>query len=144
MLNNAPAIEILLVEDNPNDVELALRSFKKNKLVNRIQIVHDGEEALDYLFGRGNYAGRDSSCMPRLIITDLNMPRVNGIELLKQIRSDSRTKDIPVIVLTTSREERDVLETNSLGINSYMLKPVNFDQFVDSVRQIGFHWMLLK
>jgi two-component system, response regulator len=137
------AIEILLVEDNASDVELALRAFKKNKLINSIQIVRDGEEALDYLLGKGNYAARDINQVPKLIITDLNMPKVNGIELLRQIKSVSLTRDIPVIVLTSSQEEQDIMETYRLGINSYMLKPVNFDQFVDSVRQIGFRWMLL-
>jgi two-component system response regulator len=131
------------VEDNASDVELALRAFKKNKLINRIQVVRDGEEALDYLFCKGNYASRDINQVPKLIIMDLNMPKVNGIELLRQIKSVSHTRDIPVIVLTSSQEEQDIMETYRLGISSYMLKPVNFDQFVDSVRQIGFRWMLL-
>ena len=143
-MGNVPAVEILLVEDNPNDIELALRSFKKNKLVNHINIVRDGEEALDYLFGRGAYAGRNINNIPSLILTDLNMPKVNGLELLKQIRSNPLTQNIPVVVLTTSQEEQDVLEAHRLGINSYILKPVDFEQFLNSARLIGFQWMLLQ
>ncbi|HOW57726.1 MAG TPA: response regulator [Smithellaceae bacterium] len=143
-MGNAPPVEILLVEDNPNDIELALRAFKKNKLVNHVNIVRDGEEALDYLFGRGTYAGRNIADVPTLILTDLNMPRVNGLELLKEIRSNPLTKNIPVVVLTTSREEQDVLDAHRLGINSYILKPVDFEQFMNSARLIGYHWMLLQ
>jgi two-component system, response regulator len=144
MLNEESPVEILLVEDNPNDVELALRAFKKNKLVNRVYIVRDGEEALDYIFCRGNYVERNFNHTPKLILLDLKLPKIDGIEVLKQIKSDPRTNSIPVVVLTTSREECDVLETYRLGVNSYILKPVDFDQFVDSVRQIGFYWMLLN
>jgi CheY-like chemotaxis protein len=144
MINEESPVEILLVEDNPNDVELALRAFKKNKLVNRVYIVRDGEEALDYIFCRGNYAQRNINHTPKLILLDLKLPKIDGIEVLKQIKSDPRTNSIPVVVLTTSREECDVLETYRLGVNSYILKPVDFDQFVDSVRQIGFYWMLLN
>ncbi len=140
----APVVEILLVEDNPNDVELALHALKKNKLVNHIQVVRDGEEALDYIFCRGSYSGRNINDAPKLILLDLKLPKVDGIEVLRQIKSDPATKSIPVVVLTTSREERDVMKTYSLGVNSYILKPVDFDQFVDSVSQIGFYWMLLN
>jgi two-component system, response regulator len=144
MPDNEPAVEILLVEDNPNDVELALRAFKKNKLVNRVQVARDGEEALDFIFCKGIYAERNINHVPKLILLDLKLPKIDGIEVLKQIKADPHTRSIPVVVLTTSREERDVLETYRLGVNSYILKPVDFDQFVDSVRQIGFYWMLLN
>jgi CheY-like chemotaxis protein len=144
MMNSDTAVEILLVEDNPNDVELALHALKKNKLVNRVQVVRDGEEALDYIFCRGAYAERNINNVPKLILLDLKLPKIDGIEVLKQVKSDSRTRNIPVVVLTTSREERDIIETYRLGVNSYILKPVDFDQFVDSVRQIGFYWMLLN
>jgi two-component system, response regulator len=144
MINENPAVEILLVEDNPNDVELALRAFKKNKLVNHVFVVRDGEEALDYIFCKGNYAQRNFNHTPKLILLDLKLPKIDGIEVLKQIKSDPLTRNIPVVVLTTTREECDVMETYRLGVNSYILKPVDFDQFVDSVRQIGFYWMLLN
>jgi CheY-like chemotaxis protein len=143
-MNKEPAVEILLVEDNPNDVELALHALKKNKLINRIQVARDGEEALDYVFCKGSFADRDIHLIPKLILLDLKLPKIDGIEVLRQIKSDPITKSIPVVVLTTSREERDVLESYRLGVNSYILKPVDFDQFVDSVRQIGFYWMLLN
>lgn len=144
MFNDEPVVEILLVEDNPNDVELALRAFKKNKLVNHVQVARDGEEALDFIFCKGAYAKRDFNQMPKLILLDLKLPKIDGIEVLKQVKANEHTRNIPVVVLTTSREERDVLETYRLGVNSYILKPVDFDQFVDSVRQIGFYWMLLN
>jgi CheY-like chemotaxis protein len=143
-VNKEPAVEILLVEDNPNDVELALHALKKNKLVNHVQVVRDGEEALDYIFCKGNFAKRDIQKKPKLILLDLKLPKIDGIEVLKRIKSDPQTREIPVVVLTTSREERDIIETYRLGVNSYILKPVDFDQFVDSVRQIGFYWMLLN
>jgi two-component system, response regulator len=143
-MNEEPAVEILLVEDNPNDVELALHALKKNKLVNHVQVVRDGEEALDYIFCKGTFAKRDIQKKPRLILLDLKLPKIDGIEVLKRIKSDPQTREIPVVVLTTSREERDIIETYRLGVNSYILKPVDFDQFVDSVRQIGFYWMLLN
>jgi two-component system, response regulator len=143
-MNKEPAVEILLVEDNPNDVELALHALKKNNLVNRIQVVRDGEEALDYVFCKGSFADRDIRLIPKVILLDLKLPKIDGIEVLKQIKSSPATQSIPVVVLTTSREERDVLESYRLGVNSYILKPVDFDQFVDSVRQIGFYWMLLN
>jgi two-component system, response regulator len=143
-MNEAPAVEILLVEDNPNDVELALHALKKNKLGNRVQVTRDGEEALDYIFCRGQYSERDINHVPKLILLDLKLPKVDGIEVLRQIKGNELTKTIPVVVLTTSREERDIIETYRLGVNSYILKPVDFDQFVESVRQIGFYWMLFN
>ena len=122
-------VEILLVEDNPDDVELTLHAFKRAKLVNRIRVVRDGAEALDYLFGEGEFAGRDVLDVPHLVLLDLKLPKVSGIEVLRRIRGDPRTRSIPVVAMTSSREERDIAETYKLGINSYIVKPVDFDQF---------------
>ncbi len=137
-------IEILLVEDNPNDVELALRALKKNNLANRVFIVKDGAEALDYIFGRGAHQNRRVENVPRVILLDLKLPKVDGIEVLRSIRSDERTKYIPVVVLTSSSEERDIVETYKLGVNSYIVKPVNFEKFIDVVRELGYYWLLLN
>lgn len=137
-------IEILLVEDNPNDKELALHALQKNNLVNRIHVVRDGEEALDFLFCRGKYAGRDPNEMPRLILLDINLPKIDGVEVLRRIKSDPRTQMIPVVMLTTSKEETDIIRSYDSGTNSYVVKPVDFDHFMDAVRQLGFYWMLLN
>jgi two-component system response regulator len=137
-------IEILLVEDNPNDVELTLHAFKKYNLANRIQVLRDGAEALDYIFATGAYAERDVNERPKVILLDLKLPKVDGLEVLKRIKSDSQTKTIPVVVLTTSREERDIVDSYQLGVNSYIRKPVDFDQFTESVRTIGLYWLLLN
>jgi len=137
-------VEILLVEDNPDDVELTLHAFKKSKLVNRVRVVRDGAEALDYLFGGGEFAGRDVLDVPHLVLLDLKLPKVSGIEVLRRIRGDPRTRSIPVVAMTTSREERDIAETYKLGINSYIVKPVDFDQFGKVVEQLGYYWLLLN
>jgi len=137
-------VEILLVEDNPNDVELALRALKKNNLANRVFIVKDGAEALDFIFGRGAHQDRRVENVPRVILLDLKLPKVDGIEVLRAIRSDERTKYIPVVVLTSSSEERDIVETYRLGVNSYIVKPVNFEKFIDVVRELGYYWLLLN
>ena len=137
-------VEILLVEDNPDDVELTLHAFKKSKLVNRIQVVRDGAEALDYLFGGGEFAGRDVLDVPHLVLLDLKLPKVSGIEVLRRIRGDPRTCSIPVVAMTSSREERDIAATYKLGINSYIVKPVDFDQFGKVVEQLGYYWLLLN
>ena len=137
-------IEILLVEDNPNDVELTLHAFKKYNLANRVQVVRDGAEALDYIFATGAFAGRDMKEQPKVILLDLKLPKVNGLEVLRRIKSDPHTKMIPVVVLTTSREERDISESYQLGVNSYIRKPVDFDQFTESVRTLGLYWLLLN
>ena len=137
-------VEILLVEDNPDDVELTLHAFKKSKLVNRIRVIRDGAEALDYLFGGGEFAGRDVLDMPHLVLLDLKLPKVSGIEVLRRIRGDPRTRSIPVVAMTSSREERDIAETYKLGINSYIVKPVDFDQFGKVVEQLGYYWLLLN
>ena len=137
-------MEILLVEDNPDDVELTLHAFKKSKLVNRIRVIRDGAEALDYLFGGGEFAGRDVLDVPHLVLLDLKLPKVSGIEVLRRIRGDPRTRSIPVVAMTSSREERDIAETYKLGINSYIVKPVDFDQFGKMVEEIGYYWILLN
>jgi CheY-like chemotaxis protein len=137
-------VEILLVEDNPNDVELTLHTLRKNNLANRIYVVRDGEEALDFLFCRGAFQNRDTGLVPKVVLLDLKLPKVDGLEVLRQIRGDSRTKVLPVVIMTSSRQERDVVESYKLGINSYIVKPVDFDQFSECVRQIGCYWLLLN
>ncbi|MBM3746974.1 MAG: response regulator [Acidobacteria bacterium] len=137
-------VEILLVEDDPNDVELTLHALEAGHLINRIQVVRDGEEALDYLFRRGTFSDRDRSCPPRLVLLDLKLPKVDGLEVLRQIKSDTRTKLIPVVILTSSKEERDRLNGYLYGVNSYIQKPVDFDQFRETVRQLGLYWLLLN
>lgn len=134
--------EILLVEDNPTDLELALLVFKKHRIANRIEVARDGEEALDFLFGEGAHAGRGSIQIPKVILLDLKLPKIGGIEVLRRIKSDPRTRTIPIVVLTSSREEKDLLESYQLGVNSYIVKPVDFDQFSDCLRDIGMYWLL--
>ncbi|HEX2698191.1 MAG TPA: response regulator [Anaerolineales bacterium] len=141
---NEKFVEILLVEDNPNDVELTLRAFKKNNLTNPVQVVRDGAEALDFIFCTGAYADRHIENTPKVILLDLKLPKVDGLEVLKRIKADERTRRIPVVVLTSSREERDIVESYELGVNSYIVKPVDFDQFVESARNIGLYWILLN
>ena len=132
------------MEDNPNDIELTLHAFKKNKLTNRIHVVRDGAEALEFLFATGAYAGRDSADWPKVILLDIKLPKVDGLEVLRQIKKDPRTRTIPVVLLTSSREERDILESYRLGSNSYIVKPVEFDQFTNAVRELGMYWLLLN
>jgi two-component system response regulator len=135
---------IMIVEDNEDDLELTQRAFAKNNILNEIVIARDGVEALDYLFGTGAHEGRDLSIMPEVILLDLNMPRMGGIETLKKIREDKRTKLLPVVVLTSSNEEQDMTESYECGVNSYIRKPVDFSQFADSVRQLSLYWMVLN
>jgi two-component system response regulator len=137
-------VQILIVEDNPNDLQLALHAFKKHKLANQIHVARDGAEALEFIFCTGQYATRRIENGPKVILLDLKLPLVDGLEVLRKIKSDPRTHAIPVVVLTSSREERDVVETYRLGVNSYIVKPVDFDQFTESVRQLGFYWLLLN
>jgi two-component system response regulator len=137
-------VDILLVEDNPNDVELTLRALKKSKVVNPVKVVRDGAEALEFLFGEGAYADRIPAQPPKLILLDLKLPKVDGLEVLRRVKSDERTKVVPVVVLTSSREERDVVESYRLGVNSYIVKPVDFDKFAEAVSQAGLYWMLLN
>ena len=134
---------ILLVEDNPDDVELTLRAFQKSNVANEIIAVGDGQDALDYLFAVGRHAGRDAF-MPRVILLDLNLPKISGLEVLRRMRADERTKRIPVVVLTTSNEEKDVIGSYDLGANSYVRKPVDFAQFLDAARQLGLYWLVLN
>ena len=134
---------MLLVEDNPDDVELTLRALKKHNFKNEIVVAHDGVEALDYLFASGSYAGRDTR-MPVVILLDLKMPRMDGLEVLKAIRTDERTKLIPVVILTTSNEEQDLVNSYKLGANSYVRKPVDFTRFADAIKQLGLYWLLLN
>ena len=136
-------VEILLVEDSPNDAELTMRGLKKSGLANKLLWVKDGEQALDYLFRRGDYASRDDT-VPRLVLLDLKMPKVDGIEVLRAIKADERTRRIPVVVMTSSQEERDLAETYDLGVNSYVVKPVDFGAVADIVRQAGFYWLVIN
>lgn len=135
---------ILLVEDNTDDMILTMRAFKKNNLDDRIVFACDGSEALNYLYGFGEYADRDLSIMPKLVLLDLNLPKVNGFEILRKIRADARTRYLPVIILTSSRQEQDISEAYKLGCNSYIRKPVNFGQFSEAVKQLGAYWLALN
>ena len=135
---------ILLVEDNPDDVKLALRAFRKSNLSNEVVVVNDGAMALDYLFGTGEYAGRDTSVTPAVVLLDLKLPKVDGLEVLRRLREDERTTLLPVVILTTSQEEQDIATSYKLRANSYIRKPVDFDQFIDSVRNLGMYWLLLN
>jgi two-component system response regulator len=135
---------ILLVEDNPDDETLTLRALKKSKILNELIVARDGAEALDFLFGTGAYAGRDTSIQPQLILLDLKLPKVDGLEVLKRLRADPRTALLPVTILTTSNEERDIITSYQLGVNSYIRKPVDFDSFIEAVRQLGLYWLVLN
>lgn len=137
-------VEILLVEDNPNDVELTLHALKENNLTNRIEVVRDGAEALEFIFGAGSHDHRSLRESPKVILLDLKLPKVDGLEVLRRLKSDSRTRAVPVVVLTSSREECDIVESYQLGVNSYIVKPVDFEQFTEAVRQLGLYWMLLN
>ncbi len=135
---------ILLVEDNPDDVQLTLRALKKSNILNEVIVAGDGVEALDYLFGTGKHTGRDTKAMPQVVLLDLKMPKMDGLEVLQRIRSDERTKLLPVVVLTTSSEDRDRIESYKLGANSYVRKPVDFNQFAAAVNQLGLYWLVLN
>ena len=135
---------ILLVEDNPDDVALTLRGFRQSNIINEVVVVQDGLEALDYLFAKGAYAGRDVSVMPQVILLDLKLPKMDGLEVLRRIRADELTQLLPVVILTSSVEERDLIEGYSLGANSYVRKPVDFTQFAEAVRQLGLYWLVLN
>ena len=135
---------ILLIEDNPDDVKLTLRALKKSNILNEVVVAQDGVEALDYLFGTGEHAGRDTRVVPQLVLLDLKMPKLDGLEVLQRLRNDARTKLLPVVVLTTSSEDKDRIESYKLGANSYVRKPVDFDKFVDAVRQLGLYWLVLN
>jgi len=143
-MDNLKEVEILIVEDNPQDAEMALRALKKNNLTNKVLVVHDGEEALDFVFARGSFTNRQGSSRPKIILLDLKLPKIDGLEVLKQIKGHPVTKVIPVIMLTSSKEESDLVKSYQLGVNSYIVKPVDFDKFVEAIREIGFYWLLLN
>ena len=137
-------VEILLVEDNPNDVELTLRALKKRNLANKVHVVKDGAEALEFIFGTGTYAERDINHIPKVILLDLKLPKVDGLKVLRRVKSDERTKVIPVVILTSSKEESDLVESYKLGANSYITKPVDFDKFAQTVSEMGLYWLLVN
>ena len=135
---------ILLVEDNPDDEALALRALKKNHLMNDIVVARDGVQALDYLFGTGEYAGRDTSELPALVLLDLKLPKIDGVEVLRRLRADDRTKNLSVVALTSSNEEQDLIDSYNMHVNSYVRKPVDFVQFAEAVGQVGLYWLVLN
>jgi CheY-like chemotaxis protein len=137
-------VEILLVEDSPTDRELTLRALEKAKVANRVEIARDGEEALDFVFARGPFENRAREDIPRLILLDLKLPKVDGLEVLQRLKQDPATRAIPVVVLTSSREQRDIVESYNLGVNSYIVKPVEFEGFIRAVAELGMYWLLLN
>ena len=143
-MSESNAVEILLVEDTPGDVELALRALRKANLANHIQIARDGAEALEFIFAEGAHKGRKVEDGPKVILLDLKLPKVDGMEVLRRVKSDPRTKAIPVVVLTSSKEQKDVVESYKLGVNSYIVKPVNFERFAAAVQELGMYWLLLN
>lgn len=143
-MSNFNEVEILLVEDNPEDAELTMRTLHKRNLANRLHRVEDGAAALDFLFGRGQFADRDVNARPKVVLLDLKLPKVDGLEVLRAIKEDSRTRHIPVVVITSSKEDRDLAEAYRLGANSYVVKPVDFDQFSEAVGQLGLYWVLIN
>ncbi len=142
MITNS--VDILLVEDNPNDVELTLLALKENNLANYVHVVRDGEEALEFIFSTGRYKDRVDCVNPKVILLDLKLPKVDGIEVLQKVRSDEKTKYIPIVILTSSKQERDIVETYKLGVNSYIVKPVKFEDFIKIVRDLGLYWLVIN
>jgi two-component system, response regulator len=139
---NDEYVEILLAEDNAEDAEMTMRALRRNNLANQVRWVKDGAEALDYLFGGGQYAGRDAARPPKLVLLDIKMPKIDGIEVLRRLKENPATRTIPVVVMTSSNEERDVMESYRLGVNSYIVKPVQFDAFIETVAKIGLYWVV--
>lgn len=136
--------DIVIVEDNPNDAELMVHSLKKNHLANKLIVLEDGEQALDYIFCRGQYAKRDSDELPKVIFLDLKLPKVNGLEVLEQVKSNDKTKKIPIVIVTSSKEDPDIDAAYNLGANSYVVKPVGFDQFKETINQLGLYWLVIN
>ena len=143
-MESSNLLDILLVEDNPNDIKLTLRALQKNNLANHVHVAYDGAEALDFIFHRGQYAGRNVNEKLKLILLDLKLPKVDGLEVLKAIKADEKTRTIPVVILTSSKEERDIIEGYKLGVNSYVVKPLDFDQFIASVAELGLYWLIIN
>ena len=143
-MNPANIVEILIVEDNQQDLDLALRALRKANLTNNIHVTRDGAEALEFIFCEGHYSQRKIENSPKLILLDLKLPKIDGLEVLQRIKSDPRTKKIPVVILTSSKEQSDVVESYNLGVNSYIVKPVNFEQFSEAVQKLGMYWLLLN
>lgn len=143
-MSTVEAFEILIVEDNPLDVEMTLRGLRKANIVNRIHVVRDGAEALEFLFCEGAYAARRMEDAPRFVLLDLKLPKVDGLEVLARMKADERTRAIPVVMLTSSKEQRDLIESYQLGVNSYIVKPVDFDNFIQAAREIGTYWLMLN
>lgn len=139
-----PPLEILLVEDNPDDVALTLDALRENNVANKVQVARDGEEALEFLFGADGAGEFELDNPPKVILLDLKLPKVDGMEVLRRVKDDRRTRAIPVVMMTSSKEERDIVESYALGVNSYIVKPVDFDQFLETVRQLGLYWLLLN
>ena len=135
-------VEILLAEDNPADAEMTLRALRRNNLANKVHWVKDGEQALDFMFRTGTYSGRDPASTPKLVMLDIKMPKVDGIEVLRRLKANDETRPVPVVVMTSSNEERDVVESYRLGVNSYIVKPVQFDSFLETVAKIGLYWVI--
>lgn len=143
-MNSNQAIEILLVEDNPDDLDLTLRALSKARLSNSIHVARDGEQALDFIYRRNEYAAGGGPANPKVILLDLKLPKIDGLEVLRTLKSDAATRTIPVVVLTSSKEQRDIVESYNLGVNSYIVKPVDFERFVDAVQNLGLYWLLLN
>lgn len=137
-------VEILLVEDNPDDLEMALFAFREANIANNIQVARDGQEALDFIFAEGKFAGRQREPYPKVILLDLKLPKVDGFDVLRRLKATPETRTIPVVVLTSSKEQRDMVETYNLGVNSYIVKPVNFENFASVIKDLGFYWLILN
>jgi two-component system, response regulator len=143
-MNEQNIIEILLVEDNPSDIKLTLKALQRSNIANKVYVVNDGEEALDYIFSRGKYSNKDVNERIKVVLLDLKLPKIDGLEVLRIIKTDERTKYIPVVVLTSSKEEKDVVSSYKYGVNSYIVKPLDFDQFIKSVSNLGLYWLLMN
>jgi len=143
-MTDREVVDILIVEDDPRDAELTLRALRKNNLANHVYVAEDGEEALDFFFCRGKFAGRNINAPPKVVLLDLKLPKLNGLEILKAIKGDDRTKHIPVVIVTSSKEEPDVKRAYELGVNSYVVKPVDFDKFVSAMSSLGLYWLLVN